>query len=131
MEIPLNAATSHWPHQRTLALGSLLFGLGFGALAIARTFAEVAVTVAIWTFGEMILLPGMSAYVSQIAPGGRQGEYMGLYMMAFSLTFMVGPWAGMLVLERFGATRLWIAMLGVGMVSALLLGRPTRRRKAI
>lgn len=33
MLFSLNAATSHWSHRRALALGSMLFAVGFGALA--------------------------------------------------------------------------------------------------
>jgi MFS family permease len=123
LEIPLNSATAHWPHRRTLAVGSLLFAIGFGSLALAHTLLQVAATVAIWTFGEMILFPGMSAYISEIAPEGMQGEYMGFYMMALSLAFMAGPWIGTLALEHYGARVLWISTLFVGLVSVVLLGR--------
>jgi predicted MFS family arabinose efflux permease len=126
IEVPLNAATSHWPHRRTLALGSFLFAVGFGSLTFARTYLEVALTVAIWTFGEMILFPGTAAYVSGIAPEGRQGEYMGLYAMAFSFTFIAGPWIGTLILERYGATVLWPATFAVAIVSVVALGQPIR-----
>src|SRR5262249_30185629 len=36
-EIPLNAATAHWPHRRTLAIGAVLSGAGFGAMAFAHS----------------------------------------------------------------------------------------------
>ena len=128
LEVPLNAATADWPHRRTLAVGSALFAVGFGALAIADSYLEVAATVVIWTVGEMVLLPGMSAYVAEIAPEGRRGEYMGLYMMAFSAAFMLGPWLGTQLLERFGATVLWTAIFGLGMLSALVLSRTPQTR---
>ena len=127
LEIPLNSATARWPHGRTLALGSLLFAVGFGALAVAHTYAAVAGTVVVWTFGEMILFPAMAAYVSEIAPQGRSGEYMGLFVMAFNLAFVVGPWLGMLTLQHFGATTLWLATFAVGLLSVITLGR-TRGR---
>jgi MFS family permease len=123
LEIPLNAATAHWSFRRTLTLGASLFALGFGALAVSHTYFEVALTVVIWTFGEMILFPSMSAYVSQIAPKNRHGEYMGLYMMTFSLAFTVGPWIGTLALDHFGPVALWSATLVAGLFSAGVLGR--------
>jgi MFS family permease len=121
LEIPLNSATSHWSLKRTLSLGALLFGIGFGALTVAQTYFQVAITVVIWTFGEMILFPGMSTYISEIAPDGKSGEYMGLYLMSFSLAFMVAPWIGTLVLERLGATSLWSGALMLGLLSAIAL----------
>ena len=77
----------------------------------------------IWTFGEMILLPGSGAYIADIAPAGRRGQYMGFYTMAFGTAFALGPWLGTLVLERAGAWTLWLGCLGAGAVSTLMLMR--------
>ena len=79
-------------------------------------------TVAIWTLGEMMLFPSMAAFTSDLAPEGQKGEYMGLYTMSFNLAFrLAGPWAGVILLERFGPTTLWLAMLAAGLLSALIL----------
>jgi MFS family permease len=129
MEIPLNSMTSHWQHTRSMALGAILMGVGFGALAFAKTYFHVLLTVAIWTLGEMMLFPSMSFYVSDIAPEGRKGEYMGLYMMSFNLAFrLAGPWAGVVLLEKMGPVPLWLGMFGAASVSsALLVGLRTER----
>jgi predicted MFS family arabinose efflux permease len=131
LEVPLNVATAHWPHRRTLALGALLFGLGFGALAVASSAWSVAATVVIWTFGEMFFFPGMAAYVTDIAPAPRRGEYMGFSQMVMGLAFMVGPWGGMLVLARFGARALWVGTLFAGLAAALLMTRLERPGHAL
>jgi predicted MFS family arabinose efflux permease len=123
LEVPLNIATSHWPHRRTLALGALLFGIGFGGLALAWDMWSVAATVIIWTFGEMFFFPGMAAYLTDIAPPSRRGEYMGLSQMVMGLAFMVGPWGGMLILGRFGGKALWGTMLLLGAGAALIMAR--------
>jgi MFS family permease len=123
VEVPLNASTAHWPHRRTLALGALLCGAGFGALAFAGNVWTVAATVVIWTFGEMFFFPGMAAYLTDIAPESRRGEYMGLSQMVMGLAFMVGPWAGSAVLERFGGRAVWLATLVLGSGAAALLAR--------
>jgi MFS family permease len=122
-ELPLNSATSRWGHRLTLAAGSALFAIGFGAVALAGGAWGIAATVAIWTVGEMILFPGMSAYVGDLAPEARRGEYMGLWTMSFSLSFMLGPWLGTLALERLGGNGVWPLMLAAGLVSTALLSR--------
>ena len=123
LEIPLNAATAHWPHRQTLALGAVLSGAGFGAMAFARDFATLAVTVLIWTFGEMLFFPASAAYATDIAPESRRGEYSGLYTMVFSVAFAIGPWAGTIVLERFGARILWGATFVLGLIAAAMFLR--------
>src|SRR5207249_9397911 len=81
LEVPLNLRMAAWPHGRALALGAFLIGAGFGSMAFATGFRSVALTVVIWTFGEMILLPASSAYAAEIAPVAQRGSYIGLYTM--------------------------------------------------
>lgn len=123
IEVRLNLATAHWPHRRTFALGSVLYALGFGALALTHSRAGVLATVVVWTFGEMVLLPAFSDYVAHVAPPARRGEYMGVWGLGIGLAFAFGPWLGTWMLDRFGAVLLWTAMGGLGLLSALLLGR--------
>ena len=123
LEIPLNVATAHWSHRRTLALGAILSGAGFGAMAFARDFWSLAGTVVIWTFGEMLFFPASAAYATDIAPDARRGEYSGLYTMVFSIAFGVGPWAGTVVLERAGARVLWGLTFLLGALAAAIFVR--------
>jgi MFS family permease len=123
LEVPLNNATAHWSHRRTLTLGALLYAVGFGSFALVRGAAGIFAAVAVWTFGEMILMPGSSAYAADIAPAGRRGEYMGLYTMSFSFGFSVGPWLGAMLLERRGPQMLWGAAFISGCISTLLMSR--------
>ncbi len=122
LEVPLNAAMARWSHRRSLTLGALLTGAGFGALALAGGYWSVGMTVVIWTFGEMILFPGSAAAVADWAPPDRRGEYMGLYAMTFSLCFTAGPWLGTLVLEKLGSRPLWGLCLLLGCCTAAMVG---------
>lgn len=123
LEVPLNSATSHWRHRSTLALGALLSGIGFGAMALTRDIWAVAASVVVWTFGEMLFFPAVSAYVADIAPDRRRGEYMGLSQMSFGLAFMLGPWAGTAVLGRYGSRTVWTGTFLLGLLAAVLLAR--------
>ncbi len=121
LEVPLNLATSHWPHRHALVLGALLLAAGFGALAFAAARRTIALTVVVWTFGEMILLPASAAYVADLAPADRRGDYMGAYYVAFGLALAIGPWAGTLFMERYGAPALWAAVFVAGVCAACIM----------
>jgi MFS family permease len=123
LELPLNNAMAQWSHRRTLTLGAFLYAIGFGSFALASGPVGIFAAVAVWTFGEMILMPGSAAYAAEIAPAGRRGEYMGLYTMSFSFAFSLGPWLGAMLLERHGPQALWGAALVSGCVSTLLMSR--------
>jgi predicted MFS family arabinose efflux permease len=123
LEVPLNLSMAHWPHRRSLVLGSLLVAAGFGALAWARSLPAVVATVVVWTFGEMILVPSMSSWVADAAPPEKRGAYMGLYTMAFSFALVSGAPLGTSLLEHGGGRALWLTMLALGLVSAALFTR--------
>jgi MFS family permease len=123
LELPLNNAMAQWSHRRTLTLGAFLYAIGFGSFALAKGPIGIFAAVVVWTFGEMILMPGSAAYAAEIAPTGRRGEYMGLYTMSFSFAFSLGPWLGAMLLERHGPQALWGIALVSGCISALLMSR--------
>ncbi|MGH7491032.1 MAG: MDR family MFS transporter [bacterium] len=123
MEVPLNTSMAHWPHRHAMGLACVLWGAGFGALMFATGMPSAAFTVAVWTFGEMILFPTAAAYVSDIAPTERRGMYMGIYQMTFSLGFILAPWMGTLIFERFGSSWLWGMTFALGCLSAAMMWR--------
>ena len=130
MEVPLNAATAHWPHRCALAIGAFLFAVGSGAFGFAAGPIPVVLAMIVWTFGEMMLFPQAAAFVAEIAPPSRRGQYMGAYSLAFSLAFAVAPWAGTASYARFGARLLWIGVFFVGVISAMMMLRVTTEKAA-
>jgi len=128
LEVPLNLATAHWPHRRTLVLGSVLVAAGFGALAFAHSLPAVVLTIVVWTFGEMVLLPAMASWVADAAPPEKRGAYMGLYTMAFNFALVVGSPLGTALLDQGGGLVLWLTMLALGLLSAALFTRVREAR---
>jgi MFS family permease len=134
LEVPLNTAMAHWTHRHTLMLGAFLYAAGFGSYALVGIApfgktAGVFAAVLIWTLGEMILMPGSSAYAAEIAPPERRGEYMGLYTMSFNVAFAVGPWLGASILGKWGASTMWGAAFVSGCISTLLMSRTEQGRE--
>jgi MFS family permease len=58
-----------------------------------------------------------------VSPPERRGEYSGLFAMSSSLSFAFGPWAGTLVLDRFGGKVLWSATFLLCLLAAAMLSR--------
>ncbi|MBL8192966.1 MAG: MFS transporter, partial [Blastocatellia bacterium] len=121
LEIPINSVTNTWAYKYSLALGCILIALGFGAMIWISDPITAAISVVIWTFGEMILFPASSAYVAEVSPVSRRGEYMGIFAMSFGFGTTLGPVFGTNVLENFGASTLWISCLFLGFLSAIMM----------
>src|SRR6185503_11745773 len=124
-EMVIITATQHLSPRPVIALGYLLWGLGFSLTGIASTVPLLAWTVVIWTFGEMVSSPLIAAYVAEIAPERYRGRYMGMFVTAWSIALCLGPPIGTFVFERNPAA-LWAGCGVLGLLSAALLYTPTR-----
>jgi MFS family permease len=116
----------------TMAASSLLLGVGFGLTAFADTIPAFAVTVLIWTMGEIGFNAVAPALIADIAPPELRGRYNGLIGMAFGASALIGPLAGAWL---FGVSQsiLWLACLLAGALSGaatLALGPAIARRQA-
>ena len=90
-------------------------------MVFASNLPFIIVTIASWTFGEMIFFPVNASYVSRLAPEKKRGEYMDYFQMMFSIAFLLGSWFGTLVLQYFGSVILWIVTFILGLSSAAIL----------
>ena len=120
VEVPLNNFMTNTPYRKSLIIGALLAGIGFGGFAFSTTAITIAISIIIFTFGEMIYFPTTAAYASEIAPTDRRGEYMGYYQMTFSFAFSAGPWLGTVVYQHYGSEILWGGDFIFGLMTALL-----------
>jgi len=121
IEVPLNNAMANWNDKKSITLGALLTGIGFGAMAISGNIIFIIGTIVIWTFGEMIFFPACASYAAEISPEAKRGEYMGYFQMTFSSALMFGPWIGTEIIDRFGSTILWSGTFLFGLLSASLI----------
>ncbi len=95
-----------------IALGTCLMGLGFALLPLGRSFLFAAFTVAVWTMGEILIMPLTATVVSNRANAASAGRYLGLLSFAFSLSMLIAPLAGNWLLASAGGTALWAIMGG-------------------
>ena len=122
----------HWAERRDrmtiVGIGALLVCLGFGLMPLGATAAFAALTIVVWTVGEMLALPLLNAVVADRAGTSNRGRYMGLYNMAYSVAFIIAPAAGTSVYHHFGPSVLWV---GVGALGVPLLAGSLVLRRAL
>ena len=130
LELPFTSITQRFPAIPTLAVGSVLVGLGFALNAWAESLAALAFTVLIWTIGEIVYAPVASAYVADIAPVHLRGRYQGAWGLTWGLAFMLGPGLGAAFFAWNGdAFWLFCGVLGVLSAGLLLAGSRTPRSR--
>jgi len=125
-ELPLTIFTKRYPARHMMALGYTLIGVGFASNALTRTLPLLALTVALFTLGEMIAMPISGAFVANLAPAHQRGLYMGTYGMMWSVAFICGPSLGMWLFSA-SPLALWCGCGLLGLLAAgLILAEPRR-----
>ncbi|MCU7824058.1 MDR family MFS transporter [Kitasatospora sp. DSM 101779] len=127
LQLPLTRVMEGRNRTGLLVASALLTGWGFGLTALAGGSAGFyAVTVAVWTIGEIMAAPTMMGLVAELSPARARGRYQGVYSLSWSLASFIGPAAGGYLLEHAGGRAVWGACAVFGTVAAgafLLLGR--------
>ncbi len=126
-ELALTSWTQKFPPQPLIALGYGLTAVGFALTGVASGIPMLAMTVVIWTMGEMVYAPVTGAFVTGLAPERFRGRYMGLFHSTWSLGMLLGPVMGTWLYER-SPNYLWGFCMLVGTASVLLaLVKPATR----
>src|SRR5207344_3147125 len=103
--------------------GAFLLCAGFALLPLGTTPGSLAVTVLVWTCGEMLTTRLLESFVAQRSPVENRGQYMGLFSAAFSVAFVLAPVGGTWVYGRYGHLTLWglCGVVGVILLVAFFL----------
>jgi MFS family permease len=131
--IPVSNKARQWPRFETVAVSAILLGLGFGFTALATTLPWFALSVAIWTLGEIAATSVAPAIIADLSPVDLRGLYQGIFGAAWGLAFFTGPLAGGWVYENLGSDALWAVCLILGILLAFCyyaLRAPAKRHRA-
>jgi len=118
--------------SRVLAVAAVTMGVGFGLVAFACSAWFYAVTVVVWTLGEMLQSPSNAAVVAALSPPALRGRYQGLNSLSWSVGGAVAPVLGGLTQQLLGDATLWIGCFGLCALVAIghLAAGPARDRRA-
>lgn len=129
-EMPLIKALEQSRHHKLLlaAVGAVLVALSYFVFNFDTLAGVLLISMFLVTVGEMLVFPFSNAYAMERSQRGKQGQYMALYMMAFSVSHIFGHNTGMNLIERYGFTVTWnilgiIQLLGVGLLVVLAVRR--------
>ncbi|WP_433371044.1 MDR family MFS transporter [Actinoplanes sp. CA-142083] len=120
-----------YDRSRVLALAALIIGVGFGLVAFADAAWFFALTVVIWTLGEMLQSPSNAATVAALSPATLRGRYQGLNSLNWSAGTALAPVVGGFTQEHLGDAALWIGCFGLCVLVAVghLITGPRRERR--
>ncbi|WP_108866254.1 MFS transporter [Aquimarina aquimarini] len=101
--------------------GFALTGISFILFLLTPWAGILIIGMVIATFGEMVAFPFGNAFALDRSKKGKQGAYMGLYTMAFSVSHIFGHNSGMQLINNFGYDFTWILMFLISVLGIFLL----------
>jgi MFS family permease len=102
-----------------MAIGSLLYAIGFAMYGFVSTFAFFVIAMVIITIGEMVVSPFQQSVVAGFAPEHMRGRYMAVSGLSWSISFTVGPYFAGLILESANPNLLWLTCGFIGLLATL------------
>jgi len=117
IEMPLIHNLEKYNTIKVMGIGGFLLLFGFGLLPAGNTFLFAAVTVIIWSTGEMLVFPFLTGFISSRANDSNRGKYMGLYTFTFALALVIGPALGTWIYDTYSPVFLFY---GIGLTGFLI-----------
>jgi MFS family permease len=126
LQIPIAHRVARYRPMMMMALGTLLYAVGFGMYGLFSSYALFALAMFIITVGEMVVMPTAQALVAKIAPEDMRGRYMAVFGFSWMIPQATGPLLAGLIMDNADPRWVWYAATLVGVIAAasfILLNR--------
>lgn len=126
LQAPLTRYASRIWHPLTmLAGGAILMGIGLGSVMWSSRFSHLLLSVVVFTFGEMLIMPTVDTIVSEISKPQLIGSYFGIASFVWGMGESLGNAGGGELIslgKHLGAPSLpWLIFAATGGLLGLLL----------
>jgi len=126
LQFPVARRVTRYRPMMMMALGTLLYAIGFGMYGFVSSYTLFAAAMIVITIGEMVVMPISQALVAKIAPEDMRGRYMAVFGFGWAVPQAVGPFLAGVVMDNADPRWVWYGSLMVGLAAAgafMLLNR--------
>lgn len=124
----IGSLSDRWGRKGFLVAGLFIYGLVGMIMPEADSVNALIVIRSFHGFGSAMIVPVAMAYVSELAPTGQEGRYMGLLNIAIFTGIGGGPMMGGFFADLWGMASAFYAMAGLSFTAfaLVLLRMPIR-----
>ena len=108
-----------WNKIKLILFSMVLFSISFFVLPISW-IGILVISMVFITIAEMLAFPFTNTFAMNRAIKGKEGQYMALYAMSFSMAHIFSAKIGMEMIENYGYNSNWILMGILSLVAVLL-----------
>lgn len=106
---------------KLVAMGLFLLAISFVVLNITSWLGILIVGMLLMTIGEMVAFPFSNSFSIERSKKGKQGEYMAMYAISFSLASIFSHNIGMQMIAKFGYDFTWFVMTALALIGVTVL----------
>jgi MFS family permease len=121
LQFPAVRLTASMRLTTALALGAILYGVGYGMMGLGSGLAFLSVAMFVTTIGEIVATPPSLNLVANFSGESTRGRYMGIYGLFNSFGWSIGPLVGGILLDlaRGKPMLLWGTITAIALLAAL------------
>jgi len=129
-QVLITRITRKYPSLPVMAIGSLLYAIGVGSVALGNSFVAFWTSMVIMTIGELVLMPTASTYVAHLAPTDMRGRYMSISGLTWNAAYGLAPVTGGYLNDNIAPRAIWVGGLVTGLAAFLGYALLARKRKS-
>jgi MFS family permease len=107
----------------TIAIGGVLYAVGFGMMFFINAYYMFVLSTAIWTIGEILVSTNTSVYLAEHTPISHRGRFNSVFPIIRKLGFIIGPMIGGFCIKLSGIRSLWIVVALMALLGASMMYR--------
>jgi predicted MFS family arabinose efflux permease len=106
----------NWKPLSSIALGALLYAVGFGMITFLRSYPLYFISTFIWTIGEILISTNFGTYIANNTPQNFRARFSAVT----SASWVIGAVAGTSLMGRymdyFGVQAVWVLAFFLAMI---------------
>jgi predicted MFS family arabinose efflux permease len=118
------------PERSFMIAGALIYVLSCLAYLIAPPFWPLLIVRAIHGIGLAFFATASFTLLANITPEANRGRLISYFYLSYNIAFAIGPYFGMLLINRFNFITLFSACTGLSLVSLYLALKLSKRESA-
>lgn len=117
-QFPITRRISSQPPMIIMAVGSLLYMVGFSMYGFAGTVTLFALAMVIITIGEMVVVPISQALSVKFAPEDMRGRYIAIFGFVWIIPQAAAPLMAGWLMDNIGPAWVWYVSGLLGLAAA-------------
>lgn len=117
----LTAVTGKLKASLSIAVGGILYAVGFGMMFFINSYFLFILSTMLWTMGEILIATNTNVYIADHTPASHRGRFNSIFPIIRKLGFMIGPIIAGVYVKYTNIRNLWLFIGGISIVGAIMM----------